>query len=187
MSQLSYRSRLAIVAGLLVIALSGLFFFWRQRDLYTKRAYAAILYNAPGELAKWLTASSVNHPILLKNKTLSTLLIQSIIRRPDDPRAHTLVKMILATEGVDVNKPEMIFKNGAYTAGRRPIHCAVERGNVVAVQLLAQKGADLNVIDPITQKSPLAFVQSESNPELRAAWHLDAIEAILIDQRIKQT
>lgn len=161
--------------------LVGLFFIGRQiqQGIYLRYAYHAILANSPAELAKWLQGSSVNKHIILANGTRSTLLIQAIIHKPDDVQAHELVRMLLATKHINPNEYEIIARNGAIGRGRTPINWAVERGNVEAVRLLVQHGANINSEDPLTGKSPLAFVQGEKDPQLRAEWHLDEIESLL--------
>ncbi len=148
-----------------------------------KSAYTAVLNNSPSDLALSLNPSIVNYYITLKNNTQTTLLIQAIIQKPDDPQAHEIVRMLIATPGIDLNKPKTEYQKGGLINGRSPIHWAVQRGNLEAVKLLVQAGADLTAIDPLTKMTPLAFVQSEHNPELRKEWHLDEIESALTKKR----
>lgn len=171
----------------LVALLCSLLLFLRQLDIhYTHKAYLAIINSASQqEFEHALNKTSLNRYITLNNKTLSTLLIQAIVNRPDDPQADALIQLLVSKKNIDLNKPEMVLLNGAYVPGRKPINWAVERGNVAAVKLLAQRGADLHAIDPLTNLSPLSFAQHETDPELRTAWHLDEIESLLQEHLAK--
>lgn len=174
------------VIGLFIISGSLIaYYFIEKYRLQTKlkTAYAALLHSDRQAFENNLHSNVVNHYIKTKPNTFSTLLIQAIILKPDDPQMHMFIKRILETKGIDPNLAEYTLIDNKKIVGRAPIHWAVERGNEKAVELLAKAGADLNKIDPTTGKSPLAFVRSEKNSELRKEWHLNAIEQILLANR----
>ena len=104
---------------------------------------------------------------------------QRRVRAPDSPEAHKIIDILLSQPGIDINQPEKREMNCTYLEGRSPLHWAVERGNVYAVEQLLKRGARTDLPDPTTGKKPVEFVQDEKDPELRAAWHLDEIERIL--------
>lgn len=166
-----------VIIGFLAIAYIG-----TQNVLnyyYIKQAYKAIVAGNNQNLKKFTSASIINEYITIKPGVESTLLIQAIIHKPDDASMHNIIKELLSIPGIDPNKPEKLIVNNKIALGRRPIHWAVERGNVQAVKLLIEAQADITIVDPTTNLSPLAFVQSEKDLALREEWHLDEIEKLL--------
>lgn len=175
---ISIRKRYAIIAALAALLLA--FFLWKQSEqFFLEKAYIAVMANSPEALSSWIGYTKINEYITLKDKTQTTLLIQAVIQKPDDVKAHRLLDILFAQKGLDPNKAERLWTGQGYIEGRKPINWAVERGNLAAVKLLAQAGAHLDVVDPLSKKTPLAFVHDEKNQELRDEWHLDAIEQIL--------
>jgi hypothetical protein len=139
----------------------------------------AIMQTAPEQLKNNLNRFIVNRRYKKQDTLQTTLLIEAIKQKPDDLTAHELIKILLAYPEVEVNLPEKIKQNGHWIVGRAPINWAVERGNKAAVKLLLEAHAEHNIVDPINNKTPLEFVKSETNKELREAWHLDEIQELL--------
>lgn len=173
-------NRKSIIRILIVLVLGASIFAVIQKRNISKlaQAHEAILRNSLAAVQSNVQSSIINSYITSKNKK-TTLLHQAIVQKPDDQTAHKILEYIINIEGIDYNQPEKIYQHNQWIDGHKPVHSAVERGNVRAVELLAQKHADLNAVNPFINMTSLAFVENEKNPELRKEWHFDQIEDIL--------
>ena len=72
--------------------------------------------------------------------------------------------------GREIDFIEFLISNGAavdeHSSGYTPLQIAIKNGNLPVVELLVEKGADINLIDEDSEKSPLDFALREKQDEI---------------------